>query len=133
MSINPVQKTEPAIELQVTQPGARSSPPPSVAAAKSAASDPGTSPKQNLHDPQNAASTTEFPQDEVQVLRDNGTNGDIIVKFMDHFGNVVLQIPSSQVLGVAHAIDQELALEAKARANAGEAQPEGNGGKVHGH
>jgi len=73
-----------------------------------------------------------MPQDEVQVQRDSGTNGDIVIKYMDHFGNVVLQIPSSQVLGVAHAIDQELAQEAKARAVASET-PTGNGGKNHGH
>lgn len=134
MSINPVQKNEPAAGTQVAQPGNRSRlAEPNAGAARLAVPELGPSPKPKIHDPQNAAVSAEMPQDEVQVQRDSSTNGDIVIKYLDHSGEVVLQIPSSQVLGVARAIDEELALEAKARANAGETPSGSNGGNVHGH
>jgi len=133
MSINPVQEIASNVEAQVAPKDRPSGLAQSSAAGPElAVPDPGSSPKPESHDPQTAPSSAQMPQDEVQVQRDSGTNGDIVIKYMDHFGNVVLQIPSSQVLGVAHAIDQELAQEAKARAVASET-PTGNGGKNHGH
>jgi hypothetical protein len=66
------------------------------------------------------------------VQRDPETT-EIVIKYLDRSGSVILQVPSSQVLGVAHAIDQDLAQEAKVQASASAAQAQSEGGKVHGH
>jgi uncharacterized FlaG/YvyC family protein len=56
-----------------------------------------------------------MPTDEVQVQRDSATT-EIVIKYLDGSGNVILQVPSSQVLDVARAIDQGLQQESKDRA-----------------
>jgi len=93
--------------------------------------DPGTSPKQEAHLSPSAPSLAELPQDEVQVQRDSGTNDEIVIRYVDRSGKLILQVPSSQVLGMARAIGQEMAQEAKIEANAS-AQSSHQGGKVHG-
>jgi len=47
-------------------------------------------------------------QDEVQVQRTNGVSGDIVIRYMDAHGNLILQIPSAQVLGLARAVERAL-------------------------
>lgn len=93
---------------------------------------PGSSPKQEAQIPQNVSESQQLPQDEVQVQRDPETT-EIVIKYLDRSGSVILQVPSSQVLGVAHAIEQDLAQEAKVRASASAPHADSEGGKVHGH
>jgi len=52
-------------------------------------------------------SSEESLEDEVQVQRDSST-GAIVIKYLDQAGNVVLQVPSSQVLSLARAIEKDL-------------------------
>ena len=131
MSINPVEKFGSTDRAQSDSQDARTRSVQAPAPA-SAGPDSGTSPKQQALNANIAVSSAEMPQDEVQVQRDSATNGDIVIKYVDQHGDLVLQIPSSQVLGVARAIDQELEQEAKARASSG-ARTATDGGKVHGH
>jgi Pentapeptide repeats (8 copies) len=93
---------------------------------------PGTSPKKEARNPQDASASTELPQDEVQVQRDNGIDGEVVVKYLNPAGDVILQIPTSQVLGIANAIGQDFQKAAQARANA-DATREKEGGETHGH
>lgn len=132
MSINPVQGIGPANETRFAdanpRPAQRRSSPP-----EAVGSDPGTPPKQEVHHPQTATGPIELPQDEVQVQRDSQTNGEIVIRYLNGSGNVILQVPSSQVLGVTRAIDEDFQQEAKAREIAGAAQAGTEGGKTHGH
>ena len=66
-------------------------------------------------------------QDEVQVQRVNGASGDIVIRYLDASGNLILQIPSSQLLGLAKAVDQALAEQAHRRANGSEQVQPGQG------
>jgi len=129
MSINPAQGISPTEKAQADAEALRAE-----QAQPSAPAIPisGTSPKQEASQARNASPSSELPQDEVQVQRDSGADGAIVIKYVDRFGDLVLQVPSSQVLGVARAIDQELAQEAKARAVA-DGQTDNTGGKGHGH
>jgi hypothetical protein len=129
MSINPVS----GIEAASTQ-WADGNPYRNGSAAanpRPAPPDPGTSPKQEAHLSQSTPSLAELPQDEVQVQRDSGTNDEIVIRYVDRYGQLILQVPSSQVLEVARAIDQEMAQEAKLQANAS-AQSRHEGGKLDG-
>jgi len=49
-----------------------------------------------------------MPQDEVQVQRTNGASGDIVIRYLDAHGNLIVQIPSAQVLGLARAVERAL-------------------------
>src|SRR5258708_27568971 len=93
----------------------------------------GTQPKQTHPTLQHAAAANELPQDEVQVQRDSEANGEIVVKYLDPAGDVILQVPSSEVLKVAHAIGQDLARESKSRSATSVTQARNAGGKAHGH
>jgi len=130
MSINPASAIESNSAAQANAPADRPAP---VVEKNPVQPISGTSPKPETHNPSNTAAAAQLPEDEVQVQRDSGADGAIVIKYVDKFGHVVFQVPSSQVLGVAHAIDQELAAEAKARENAGGTQPESDRGRVHGH
>lgn len=134
MSINPVQGIGPANEASSADASSRPRrPQPEDLAAPSAAPDPGTAPKPEVRIPQNVPQPTEMPQDEVQVHRDSETNGEIVIRYVDHSGEVILQVPSSEVLGVARAIAQDFQQEAKMRACAGGTEAQSEGGKIHGH
>lgn len=124
MSTNPVQAIGPAGEAHLADDGLR--PKPSQAAAKTAQPDPATLPKQEMQTPPSSPPPLEVPQDEVQVQRDSATQGEIVVRYVDRSGDVILQVPSSQVLGMIRAIDQDFAQAAKARATE-------EGDKNHGH
>ena len=65
------------------------------------------------------------------MQRDSQADDQIVVRYMDDKGNLILQVPSQQVLSVAHAIGQDLQREQKARTEA--AAPESHGGKPDGH
>lgn len=104
MSINPVPMivpTSPA-EFASASPQKRASAPQEENSAQPV---PGTTPKQEASSAQPSTRSTELPQDEVQVLRDSQTNGEIVIKYLDHSGNLIVQMPSSQMLGVSRAIE----------------------------
>ena len=89
-------------------------------------------PKQELPDPQRTGPSSELPQDEVQVQRDSETNDEIVIKYLDHSGNLILQVPSSEVLGLTRAISEDFEQQAKIRVE-DEHETVGDGGKGHGH
>lgn len=129
MSINPAQGISPTEKVQADAERLRAEPVHPSAAATPIS---GTSPKQEPTQSRKESLSTELPQDEVQVQRDSEAGGAIVIKYVDRFGDLVLQVPSSQVLGVARAIDQELEQEAKARAEAS-GPTDNTGGKDYGH
>ncbi|HTW57895.1 MAG TPA: hypothetical protein VMD99_07195 [Terriglobales bacterium] len=114
MSINPVPNIEPAGAAQFADayPQKR---PPAPAEGSSARSDPGTPPKQDAVFAPTTSASTEVAQDEVQVQRNAETNGEIVIRYLDHSGNLILQVPSSEMLGITRAIDQDFQASAKAR------------------
>src|SRR5579864_5272255 len=116
MSINPVPGTGPATdaELATVTTGADSTAP---AQANTASAPPrsGTNSKQEIRESPRPQSSSEMARDEVHVQRDNGANGEIVIRYVDPSGNLILQIPSSQVLGLARAIEQALEEQAKLR------------------
>jgi hypothetical protein len=91
----------------------------------------GTSPKQESASPRNEAQPLDMPQDEVQVQQD-GSDGKIIIRYLDGSGNVILQVPSSQLLGLARAIGQALDEQAKSRSSLHSSET-GEGSNLHGH
>jgi hypothetical protein len=92
----------------------------------------GRPPKQEIPSPQNVPASMHLSQDEVQVQCDNGIDGEVVVKYLTPAGDVIVQIPTSQVLGMARLIGQDFQKAAQARANA-DATREKNGGETHGH
>lgn len=131
MSINPVQGIGPAGEAQLADANLRPQPTRSEGEG-SAQPNPGTAPKQDTAIRESAPVSDEMPQDEVQVQRDSGTDDEIVIKYVDHSGNVILQMPSSEVLGLARAISEDFQQQAKARAASGPETGE-EGEKTHGH
>ena len=81
-------------------------------------SDSGSAPEPETAGTQNISTLSEMPQDEVQVQRDNQANGEIVIRYMDHAGNLILQVPSEQVLNVTRSIDQDLEREQQVRLKA---------------
>jgi len=107
-SINPVSETEAAA---VTGNGANASAPQRARAVVSTGSpvspDKGSAPNPEVRTPQNTAVSAELPQDEVQVQRD-GASGKVVIRYLDPHGNLIVQIPSSEVLRLAQAVDRAL-------------------------
>lgn len=120
MSINPVQGTGPsAADASVAAPAVRRH----VATTSDfqplpTRVNPGTESTREVRHPLKRTETPETPRDAVQVQRDDESNGQIVIKYLDHSGQVILQIPSSQVLSLARAIEKALEEQASHRANA---------------
>jgi len=76
----------------------------------------GSLPKQEVSPATNVASTYELPQDVVEVHQDSQVKDQLIVQYLDKAKNVVLQVPSSQELGVERGIAQDLQQSARLRA-----------------
>ena len=131
MGINPVPNVEPASTAQFADGNPQKRPPVSPE-EPSARPDPGTSPKQEAVFEEQGAASAEVPQDEVQLQRDSQTNGEVVIRYLDHSGNLIVQVPSSQMLGVTRAIDQDFQEQAKARENEAAATETDAGGN-HGH
>jgi hypothetical protein len=129
MSINSIPLIKPATEIADSResgaaPSSRSAP---------EQPDLGSPPEEETASTQNIPSLSEMPKDEVEVQRDGQTNGEIVVRYMDHAGNLILQVPSEQVLNVSRGIDQDLEREQEVRAKS-EGTVEGDeGGKSDGH
>jgi hypothetical protein len=109
MSINPVPPipTTPEASAGDTNVRPAATSPPTSAEDSFSHPDSGDAPKQELRSPQSTPATSEIPSDEVQVQRDSATE-EIVIKYVDRSGNVILQVPSSEVLDVARVIDQNL-------------------------
>ncbi len=75
----------------------------------------GTEPIQEIGNQKKPAPSLESSQDEVQVQQDSA-DGKIIIRYLDQSGSLILQIPSSELLRLAHAIDQALEQQARSRA-----------------
>jgi len=131
MSINPVQPIENVNEAQLAQSDLRSQSPRSPV-HETSAPDPGTRPTQEVRTSPNVSASPDVQQDEVEVQRDNEVNDEIVIRYVDHSGNLILQVPSSQVLGLTRAIGEDFQQQAKARA-ATSAERGGEGDRTHGH
>jgi hypothetical protein len=139
MSIGPVQNIgsiseEPSVKAN--PPAERSQTPTSEreAAGKVAPPETGTPPKQDLPGVKNVPSPPELPQDEVQVQRDSQNRDEVVIKYLDKAsGDLILQIPSAEVLSVAHGIYQEFGQQAKVQESAGTATVADKGEEPHGH
>ena len=131
MGINPVSasapetRTEPATAYPQAAPQQQAD-----GAGLKSAPDPGTDPKPEVGRPQSTPALSELPQDEVQLQRDSEANGDVVVKYVDRSGNLILQVPSSEVLGLARSIGEDFQQHAKARA--ADAETRSEGGKPYG-
>jgi uncharacterized FlaG/YvyC family protein len=66
------------------------------------------------------------------VQRDSETNGEIVIRYLDRSGDVILQVPSSQMLALTRAIDQNLQQEAKVRATASDSPTADKGDDTYG-
>ena len=132
MSINPVPAIGPVSDAHSADIALRSQPVPSaVAEENSGPPDPGSRPTQEVRIPQNVPVSPVVPEDEVQVQRDNEVNDEIVIKYVDHEGNLILQVPSSEVLDLARAIGEDFQQQARARAVSSTSGNEGD--KAHGH
>lgn len=132
MSINPVPATgsiDPGVagETAVRRNAAR------VPQPQTASSQPdlGNKPKVEIRAARTDSTSAPAPRDEVRVQRDEEANGQIVIKYVDESGNLILQIPSSQVLGLARAIEQALQEQAQQelRKSATVGPQPGRGGK----
>lgn len=132
MSIHPAAGIELAGLAQPTQVQPYRNPSASVPAG-SVHSDSGTPPNQDTRVAKPAPLPSELPQDEVHVQRDSSANGEIVIQYVNQFGSVVLQVPSSQVLDVARAIEQSLEREAEDRVANARPQTGPEGDIAHGH
>jgi len=114
MSINPVTEIKP-IGTERAGPQVRTSQHASSQLVGATSPDSGFRPKQQPSDTSPGIRSPEMPVDEVQVQQDSQTHGRIVIRYLDHSGDVILQVPSSQILGLAHAIEQALEQQAKSR------------------
>jgi len=129
MSIHPVPIIPPATETAEARdsgraPSSRPAPP---------RPDSGNAPDPEAASSQNNSPLSRMAEDEVEVQRDSQTNGEIVVRYVDHSGNVILQMPSAQVLNVTRAIDQDLEREQEVRAKEQITAESSRGGKSDGH
>lgn len=131
MSINPVTTASPVTDPTIRGPEARVD---ARASSQVTAVQPNLGKQTEKETPKLKPSSTapEMPRDEVQVQRVNGASGDIVIRYLDASGNLILQIPSSQLLGLARAVDQALEEQANRRAAVSESTQPGQGEAFHG-
>jgi len=107
MSIQPVPELGPVADPGSSSAGTRADVPTHSQPA-SAELDSGKQSRTEHSTLEPSMDSTQMPRDEVQVQRVNGASGDIVIRYLDASGNLILQIPSSQVLGLARAVEQAL-------------------------
>jgi len=116
MNTGPVQVFSPPTELQVDQGGVRSQGLPLPGSGSVLTGE--------ISNSQNSPPVFARPPDEVKVQFE--PPGEITVyQFVDQYGDVILQVPTQQLLNLARQIAQELAEEAAPVGSAG--------GKDNGH
>ncbi len=92
----------------------------------------GAVPKPELRAAKNTPAVYELPRDVVEVHQDPENKGQVIIQYLDHAGNVVVQVPSAQELSVEHGIAEEFQQAAKLRANEVTSAADRAGGKFYG-
>jgi hypothetical protein len=132
MSIHPVPTVSPAVDPAASSANARQNQA-ALAQPSTAQSEPGNKPKREDPPLEPSVDSSELPRDEVQVQRVNGASGDIVIRYLDASGNLILQIPSSQVLGLARAVEQALEEQADRRTGTRQDALPGQGEASHGH
>jgi len=60
-----------------------------------------------VHAPKNDSASSQLPEDEVQLQRDSELEEQIIVRYVNKTGNLIVQIPSPQTLNLERAIAAE--------------------------
>jgi len=119
MSINPVPAIGPASEVPASEIPPRAQQPKSDPLSESAKKpetrpDTGTVSKQDSSFARTAPIPSEFPEDEVQLQQDPEIKDQVIIKYLDKAnGEVVLQVPSAQVLAVDRGIRAEFQKQAE--------------------
>lgn len=94
----------------------------------------GTQPKPEDLGGKNLPASAELPQDEVQVQRDSQIRDEVVIKYLDTAsGDLILQVPSAEVLSVDRGIYQEFQQQAKVRDDAGPAPTANKGEKSRGN
>jgi hypothetical protein len=87
--------------------------------------------KQASQPAESTAGENELPQDVVEVQRDSEITNQVVIKYVDQAtGGVILQVPSAEVLNVAHGIVQDLRQAAKPERSSNPGAVEG---VEHGH
>ncbi|MGD0212153.1 MAG: hypothetical protein ABSB87_02900 [Terriglobales bacterium] len=82
----------------------------------------GTPPKQETPVANSAPTTYDLPPDVVEVHQDPVDKSQVIIQYLNQSGNVVLQVPSNQELGVERGIAQDFVQAAKLRARGSEGE-----------
>ncbi|HEX3819461.1 MAG TPA: hypothetical protein VHW45_03980 [Candidatus Sulfotelmatobacter sp.] len=118
MSINPVAGIDPTestqnpdIETQPLRPWPGVTPKPASSATES-----GSLQEREIQPPKASAEPQQLPEDEVQVQHDRA-DGEIVIRYLDKSGDVILQVPSSQMVGMTRSIASDFQEEAKLRRN----------------
>lgn len=141
MRIEPVSVSNPLADVRATNGRVLLRQPVSVPAAdagqtSSPALETPTEQVQSAPVPPQTAPLPQFPEDEVQVQFDKTMNDNILIyQFLDkQSGDVVMQLPSTQVLSIVHEIQAEL--QKNFAAPSAGTQTDGNikqGGSGHGN
>ena len=92
----------------------------------------GALPKQKTTVAKKVPVTYELPEDVVEVHQDPEVKDQIIIQYLDHAKNVILQVPSDQELSVERGIAKETQEAAKQRAGKATAAAGSEGGETHG-
>ena len=121
MSMNPVNSIGPTTDGEAAAARSPRAQAARVAAGSAYGSDSGSDPKREIPVVQPSPQTVEIPQDEVQVQRDSQTNNEIVIRYVDGSGKLILQVPSSEVLKLARAIAQTFEEQASSQADRFEA------------
>ena len=136
MSIGPVDRFPPAKSVQAADTsvgsGRAEARPESGAVEETPQPVSGTLPKQESSVAENVPSTYELPQNEVEVHQDPETKDQIIIQYLDHAKNVILQVPSNEEPSVERGIAREFQTAAKLRQSASTAAVGSVGEKTHG-
>lgn len=91
----------------------------------------GTDPKQKQEHPTIEKDSAELTQDAVQVQREEGNQ--IVIKYLDHDGQVIFQVPSAQLLRLQEAIAQTLEEQQQKQERAHLEVTKSIGGAANGH
>ncbi len=130
MSVNPVPSFEYASGAESSKAEVQPMPV-DIGVGSEKIPDPGQSPEVNKPQPAPASASLELPEDEVQVQRDS-SSGEIIIRYLDGRGDVILQVPSEQLLNLAHAAEHEQnSLSGPHSSKLGEGASQG--GRIHGN
>jgi len=69
--------------------------------------DAGNVPKQEAQAPHSPSPSPQPPEDEVELQRDSELENELIVRYVDGAGNLILQVPSGEMLSLQRAIMEE--------------------------